>query len=173
MAMPMRWEEPETLEAVVEIPAAQPLRRPRVRKRRRMARGLFRLSAFAGLGLLGITGVKALLPVSSSPTTLSLTQDSLTGTQVALQAAKSERHLGFVTVTGNVVNKTTANLPKVETVVELLNAQNQTVQVESGMLAFDPLPSGQSVPFRVEMTDATNAVSYRVRFKHLMGGSLH
>src|SRR5581483_9919082 len=87
-------------------------------------------------------------------------------------SAKVERRLGFVTVTGDVRNQSARSQSRVEAVVELLDSRNHTLQMESSLIAFDPLAAGESAPFRVELADDPHAVAYRVHFKRLMGPRL-
>jgi hypothetical protein len=93
--------------------------------------------------------------------------------RVALGSATVERRLGYVTVTGAVVNCSARSLSRIEAVVELLDRQNRPLQLESGLVTFDPLPKGESSPFRVELPDNARAVAYRVRFKQLLGAALN
>jgi hypothetical protein len=124
------------------------------------------LSTVCGLAVIGaMSVVNALRP----PSDLHLVRSSDTGARATLASAAVDRKLGFVTVSGTVLSRNPQALPRVEAVVELLDADNRTLQVESGMVAFDPLPSGQAAPFQVEVTDVPQAVGYRVRFRQLDG----
>ncbi len=168
MSVPMRWERMEPASPPV---APSPLRRRKPRRRRALRVAVL---LFGSLGMFGLAavGVRSLALSIGAPPTLTLARFAPSGGQVALVGAQAERRLGFVTVTGNVVNHSHNAQPRVEAVVELLDPQNQTVQMESSLLPFDPLDKGESAPFRVELTDDTRAVAYRVRFKQFLGSRL-
>ena len=146
----------------------KPKGRTRLSRRQRL-RAVCGVAALATVGSLAIIGashvVGALRPVAE----LRLVASSATGAKATLASASVERKLGFVTVSGSVLSRNSLAIPKVEAVVELLDAQNRTLQVDSGLVAFDPLPSGEAAPFRVEVTDVPQAVAYRVRFRQLDG----
>ena len=167
MSLPMRWEDPEAYEPTLVL-ADKPVRRTRLSRRRRVrAIGVFTgLSIVCGLAAIGAGSiVSALRPAPE----LHLVATTGLGAKTTLASASVERKLGFVTVSGSVLSRNSKAMPRVEAVVELLDAQNKTVQVDSGMVAFDPLPSGEAAPFRVEVTDVPQAVAYRVRFRQLDG----
>ena len=175
MSLPMRWEDPESYEPTPVLPPTeqplrieQPLRRKRLAGRRRLRAvcGVTAVVTLCGLAIVGAgTVVSALRPAAE----LQLIASSGSGAKATLASASVERKLGFVTVSGTVLSHNHQALPRVEAVVELLDAQNKTVQVDSGMVAFDPLPSGEAAPFRVEVTDVPQAVGYRIRFRQLDG----
>ncbi len=165
----MRWEDPE-LNQLTRVPTLtlKPMRKARLSPRQRLRAfcGVTAFSALCGLATVGAFSiVNALRPAPA----LQLRTTPETGAKATLASASIERKLGFVTVSGTVLSRNSQALPRVEAVVELLDAQNRTVQVESGMVAFDPLPSGQAAPFQVEVTDVPQAVAYRVRFRQLDG----
>src|SRR5262249_36244127 len=95
------------------------------------------------------------------------------GQEVTASHPAIERRLGFITVTGSISSHATRPLAQVEAVVELLDAKNETIQVEEGLIEFDPLLPAQTAPFRVDLPDNTHAVAYRVRFKQLTGAMLN
>ena len=165
----MRWEDPEPFEPTpAPTPVMRPVRRARLSRRQRLraAGALLMLSAVCGLAVIGaVSVVNAFRPAPA----LHLVRSSDTGARATLTSASVDRKLGFVTVSGTVLSHNPQALPRVEAVVELLDADNRTVQVESGMVAFDPLPSGQAAPFQVEVTDVPRAVGYRIRFRQLDG----
>jgi hypothetical protein len=179
MSLPMRWEalEPyETKSAPVEtaplLTIEKSVRKTRlsVRRRLRAVGGVIAFTALCSLALVGAgTVVNALRPA----TELRLAPTSGTAAKATLASASAARKLGFVTVSGTVLSHNSKALARVEAIVELLDAQNKTLQVDSGMVAFDPLPSGQAAPFRVEITDAPEAVAYRVSFRQLDGFCLN
>lgn len=172
MSLPMRWEDPEVVESI-PVPAMKPIRRAGLSRRQRLRAicGFITLSAVCGLAVIGANSVvNALRPAAE----LHLAASSVgAGVKATLASASVERKLGFVTVSGTVLSRYGQAMPRVEAVVELLDAQNRTVQVDSGMVAFDPLPAGEAAPFRVEITDVPQAVGYRVRFRQLDGFCLN
>lgn len=169
MSLPMRWEDPEVYESIpVPISIVKPLRKARLSRRQglRAVCAVAALTTLCGLSVFGAISVfSALRPAAD----LHLVASSDTGAKATLASAAVERKLGFVTVSGTVLSHNSQAIPRVEAVVELLDAQNRTLRVESGMVAFDPLPSGQAAPFQVEVTDVPQAVGYRVRFRQLDG----
>lgn len=170
MSMPMRWDHAVAPEASGHSEA--PLRRRRARKNRRPLRLMLAFVCCAIVGGTAVVGAQALFRAFQPVPALRLLKSETPGTSVALSSAGVERSVGFASVTGNVENRTAKPLVNVEAVVELLDAQNKTLRVESALLAFDPLPAGVSSPFRVELMDDSRAVAYRVRFKKLLGPSL-
>jgi hypothetical protein len=171
MSLPLRWEPNEAPGAPYVLPS-RPLRR-RVSRRSRALRALVRLMACLGVGSLAVVGAGSVLHSVHPAPTLKLVLSASQQGRVVLDTASVDRRLGFVTITGSVSSHTSRPLSKVEAVVELLDAANRPVQVESGLIAFDPLLPGQASPFRVEVNDNTQAVTYRVRFKELLGPALN
>lgn len=175
MSVPMRKADPERYAPIpVPTPVETPLRvehtrrrtRPSLRRRLRAALGIGVFSVLCGLTIFGAgAAVNALQPAPS----LHLIPSSEVGAKAVLDSASIERKFGFVTVSGTVLSHNSKAMQGVEAVVELLDAQNRTVQVESGMVAFDPLPSGQAAPFSVAVTDVPQAVGYRIRFRQVNG----
>jgi hypothetical protein len=168
MGLPMRWDY-----AVAPEPSDAPLRRRRARRKRHPVRLLFALALCAVAAGTAVVGAKTLLHVMQPAPALRLLKNERAGASVALASASVERSVGFATVTGNVINHTNQPISNVEAVVELLDAQNKTIRVESALVPFDPLPVGVTAPFRVELTDDSRAASYRVSFKRLLGSSLN
>jgi hypothetical protein len=165
----MRWEDPEPFEPTpVPTLVMKPKRRARLSRRQRL-RAACAVIAFSTLCGLAVIGAASVVSALRPTTELHLVASSDTGAKATLVSASVDRKLGFVTVSGTVLSRNSQAIPRVEAVVELLDAQNRTLQVESGMVAFDPLPSGQAAPFRVEVTDVPQAVGYRVRFRQLDG----
>lgn len=171
MSVPMRWEQPVSPEPLVA--PGEGMRRRRIQKRNRSLHTTLSFLWRAGICALALVGAFSLWPHSSKTADLHLVTGTNTEAKVTLQTASAVRHLGFVTVTGNALNRFNDRLPRVEAVVELLDRQNHTLQVESSLVAFDPLPPGETAPFRVEVPDSAQAVAYRVRFKQLLGASLN
>ena len=171
MGLPIRWDQCPDWQRV-ELPAPQPLRRTRRRSNLLRQAGIA-LGLTCGLGILGLAGVGArdLLQSHETPT-LHLASAPTIGKTVGLASASVERRLGFVTVTGNATNMTAQPVGDVEAVVELLNADGHPVRVESALLTGSLLGKA-SGPFSVVMNDNPKAVSYRVQFRRLMGGTLN
>lgn len=175
MSLPMRWEDPEAYEPTpAPTPAAPPLRMEKAQRKartsvRRRVRAVCGIVVFATLCGLAVVGAGSVVNAMRPTPGLHLIASSDVGAKAVLNSSSIERKLGFVTVSGTVLSHTSQALPRVEAVVELLDAQNKTVQVESGMVAFDPLPSGQAAPFHIEVTDVPQAVGYRIRFRQLDG----
>lgn len=170
MSMPLRqesWAPPEPSNA-----PAVTARRRRVAARRK------RLRTLLGVALcIGTCGVAAAAGWNvyhqlNSVSTLSLITSAGAQGRVTLNAVTAERRLGFVTVTGSVVSRSSSPLHNVEAVVELLNARQETVGMESSLVAFDPVTAGEKVPFRVELVDSARVVAFRVRFRQLSGTAL-
>ncbi len=166
MSVPLRWQESYE-------PEPSPLRlRPRRTARRA---GNFRaLVALAFCALLcGLTagGVRYALALHT-PSGLRLLPVTSSGGPLSLSGTSAERQLGYATIVGNVSNHGNAALSKIEAVVELLDSNGLPLHMESSLIAFDPLNAGESSPFRVELQDEPRAVSYRVRFKALLGPRL-
>jgi hypothetical protein len=171
VSVPLRWEElvPEE----THLAPAVTSRRRQHKPRRSVFRTVIRLLCIAVIGALSTLGTFSLLKgFAPEPTLRREASASLSG-RVALGSAAAERRLGYVTVTGQVANQTQQSLSKVEAVVELLDSHHQTVQMESALIAFNPLPSGHVSPFQVEIPDNSHAVAYRIRFKELMGVALN
>ncbi len=171
MSVPMRWQEPEIIE--------EPLFAPHVPLRRRATRRLNGLRATLAFGAACLTmsactalGFQIGKANAANTPTLRMVSLPAANGQVALTNAALERKLGFVTVTGGVFSRAKHNLSQVEAVVELLDSQNRTLQVQSALVALDPLAVGQSAPFRVEMNDNPRAAGWRVHFRQMFGASL-
>lgn len=173
MSVPLRWE-PLAIPEPSNPPQCSPLRRRReTRQHGRRFRTVLVAFSRVSLFALAVVGAWTLLQAAWKTPDLHLTPASASGGQVTLASASAERQLGYVTVSGSVQNHAQNRLAQVEAVVELLDRQNHTVKVESALVAFDPLPPGETSPFRVEVPDTDRAVAYRVRFKKLLGGALN
>lgn len=168
MSLPMRVDY-----VVAPEPSEAPLRRRRARRKRHPFRLFFALTFCAAALGTTIVGAQTLIRTFRPAPALQLRNSLGAGASVGLASASMERNVGFITVTGSVINQTQKPIPHVEAVVELLDAQNKTVRVESALVPFDPLPVGAASPFRVELTDDSRAASYRVHFKRLLGSALN
>jgi hypothetical protein len=167
MSVPMRKEWIAPQEDVFRSPCV----RPRKSRRRALKPGV----AIAALLLISLVASVRARPPWNRPDapTLRLLPTSSESAKVTLNAAHIERNLGFVTVTGNAMNRTSSSLARVEAMVELLDAQNQTLCLESALVPFNPMPAGRNTPFQVHLPDDSRAVAYRVWFKQLAGPSLN
>lgn len=146
-------------------------------RRRRISRPVRRMAGIgaisAALSILGLAGVGAvtLLHGLAGSSDLHLLN---TGSSSGLSAVMGSAHRanGYVTVTGSVSNRSGRLASNVEAVVELIDAQNRTVQLDRSMVAFASVPSGNCAPFRVIIPDDSNATGYRLSFKHPDGREL-
>ena len=162
----MRWE----MEAAPENPAV--LLKRRAPRRRNRLRGMVVVSLAvllsAGVGVAAQKTIQALRPAPD----LRL-DNSGPGSQVGLNGASVERRLGFVTITGSVTNRQAANLPQVEAVAELLDAQQRPLQMEAALISPHAFGARADAPFQIILPDNAQAVSYRVRFRELAGADLN
>jgi hypothetical protein len=168
----MRWEHGSEPEAPSALPGTS-LRRRRASRRSRLVRLTLCGALCSVLGGLTVVGTQSALNAARAAAGLHLVASSAPKGKVALGSATVERRLGYVTVTGDVVNRSARSLTRIEAVVELLDKQNRPLQLESGLITFDPLPRGESSPFRVELPDNVRAVAFRVRFRQLLGAALN
>jgi len=171
MSVPLRWQEPQ----IIEVPEHQTRRSlrpqstplPRTKGR----------NAWIPLYLLGMAICMAggffigRVPGPGEPA-LHLVSVPSNTSNVFLANTSVERHVGFVTVTGNVFNRSKVALSNVEIVVELMDAQNRTLKVDSALIADDPLPTGGNSAFSVVVEDDARAARYRVRPRKMFGGTL-
>lgn len=171
MSVPLRWQEPVEFQEPIPVPALAPQRR--TRRRTKPLRAIAMMSALClAMSACTALGVRIGSANAAATSTLRMVSAPNANGRVLLANANVERHLGFVTVTGSVFNRSHQKLSNVEAVVELLDSHNRTVQVESALIAFDPLPSGQAAPFKVEMPDSANAVSFRTGVRTMFGAPL-
>ncbi len=171
MSVPLRWQDPADFQEPIPSPVLAPRRR--ARRRTQPLRVITILSALClAMSACTALGVRIGRANAASASSLRLVSTPSATGRVLLTNASVERRLGFVTVTGNVFNRSHQKLSNVEAVVELLDSHNRTVQVESALIAFDPLPSGQAAPFKVEMPDSANAVGYRTAVRTMFGSPL-
>ena len=166
MSVAMRWE----IEAAPEN-AATPLKRRAPRRGNRL-RALVVVSLAvllsAGVGVAAQKTIQAMRPAPD----LRLDTGG-PGSQVGLNGATVERRLGFVTIIGSVTNRQAANLPQVEAVAELLDAQQRPVQMEAALIGSRALGARADAPFQIILPDNAKAVSCRVRFRELAGADLN
>lgn len=165
MGYPVRWEEmvvPQLQEETLRTDEASS---------RPVARLLpLILAAFMATIVLALTALAlwTLFQREQDPPALHAERMPNSG-HVGLAASSSTRRLGFVTVSGEVVNRMNMPLKNVVAVTELLDTNHRTIKVESGLVVLDPLPSGRTSPFQVELTDDPRAMGYHVYFKQLLG----
>lgn len=115
---------------------------------------------------------RAVLSAPSLPALIALETPSLAN--LALPSnLQSERRLGFLNVTGEVVNQTNNPLIHVEAVVELVDSVGKVVQTSSNLVEFDPLPARGKSGFSISLPDNTSALSYRVQFREMLGRNLN
>ena len=168
MSVPLRIEEV----GIVEFDAPQPLRRKRLSRRMRRLAGVGAIAAlFSVLGLAGVGAVTLLNNITSS-SDLRLVGNAST-TSLHAVTGSAHRSYGYVTVSGSVYNVGGKRASNVEAIVELLDSENRTVQLDKAVVAFASVPSGDSAPFRVLVQDDKAATGYRLTFKHTDGRSIN
>lgn len=170
MGYPLRWEEiaePQQIEAaVVQKSAPTDGFQRRFRRLVALSAAGSTVLAFAAVGITSF-----LLRDRSMP---ALRQDSLpAGAVVATPSPHIDRRLGFVIVTGSVVNRSAKSLKRVEAVVDLLAADRHTLQSQSAMIDMDTVSPGRTSTFQLTMTDSLRATAYRLRFRKLNGMELN
>ena len=167
MSVPLRIEDVR----VVECEMQRPLRRRRVSRRMRRLAGVGTISVI--LSVLGLAGVGAvtLLNGITSASNLHLVGDASSAGLHAV-AGSAHRAYGYVTVTGSVTNTGSRRTSNVEAIVELVDSENRTVQLDKAIVAFAAVPVGDAAPFRVIIPDDSNAIGYRLSFKHPDGRSI-
>jgi hypothetical protein len=82
-------------------------------------------------------------------------------------APTAVRRLGFVTVTGVVVNRSSDSQSHIEAIVDLLDGKRKTLSSQSAMIQRESVAPGQQSSFRLEMADNPSAAAYRIRFRKL------
>jgi len=94
--------------------------------------------------------------------------DSVTGSDIlAVGTPKVVRKLGFVTVTGTVVNRSSATKADVEAVVDLMDHKRNVLSTHSALVERDKMGPGEESSFRIEMADVPDASAYALRFRPL------
>lgn len=174
MSVPLRWQEPEILQERVQV-TRMPLRPTPASRSRRLGATFVVWACFGGMILCGGVGFQLgrLNGFNeNSPSALHLVSTPSASAKVLLSNANVERRVGFITVTGTVLSRAKSSLSNVEMVVELLDAQNRTLKMESALISNDPLPPDGTSAFSVVIQDDPHAVRYRVRSRKLFGGAL-
>jgi len=174
MGYPLRWDElaapqceDEAREQIAEIAESQPQS-----LRRYFRRLVLVTSVGAALLALSVIGVSRLFLNDRQAPALQM-ESAPSGVEVSAAAPKVERRVGFVEVRGNLVNRTPASLDKVEAVVDLLDADRNTLSTQTAMVERDSIAPGQAANFQLEMADVPAAKAYRLRFKKLYGSELN
>lgn len=165
MGYPARWQESVVTPLQEEAPNTEA-----IDSQHAIPAWGFILVIMSGIAVfaLAVVGFVGLLHRAQQPSVL-IAEVAPKGDHVAVASSTATRRVGFVVVSGEVVNHSNAPLKNVEAVVELLDAHQHTIKLESGMIELDPLPSGRISPFQVELMDDARAITYRVHFKRLMG----
>lgn len=108
----------------------------------------------------------------SLPTLLSASQSSLTTPQLSVHGEGVQREQGYLTVLGEVTNRSTNLQQNVEAVAEFFDREGHLLKVESVLVEFPTLRAGEESPFRIQTQDAAGIESCRVRFRHLLGSTI-
>ena len=174
MGYPLRWDElaapqceEEVHEQIVEIAEPQP------QSLRRYFRRLVLLTSVGcALLVLSVIGISRLFLGDRQAPVLKM-ESGPSGVEVSAAMPKVVRRVGFVEVRGNLVNRTPASLNKVEAVVDLLDADRNTLSTQTAMLECDSIAPGQAANFQLEMADVPAAKAYRLHFKKLYGSELN
>jgi len=83
-----------------------------------------------------------------------------------------QRAYGYVSVSGSVMNHGSAAATDAVAIVELLDGNDQTVQVDRAMIEFKTVSPGNASPFNVVVRDVPTAVGYRMFFRHADGSPI-
>ena len=170
MGLAIRWDECETPEPIQE-------QQPQLQPRRRMSRSLRRLRFVGTIVICGMVGISAGVAASGIRTTfhnaVTLQMQTVNGATFALAAPQVERAAGFVSVTGNFENHKNTPVKQVEAVVELLDKDNNTVGMESALVASVKVPAHGDSPFHVVVPDNKQVAFCRVSFRELLGATLN
>jgi hypothetical protein len=168
MSVPLRIEETAPAKSVLK---PHYVRKRRISRRARRLIGVGALSATLSILCLAGYGAATIIHGLSAGRDLPLIgAGSANGLSAVMGSAR--RADGYVTVTGSVSNIGSDRKADIEAVVELVDSQNRTVQVDKSMVAFASVPSGQTAPFRVMIPDDTTATGYRLTFMHPDGRAI-
>ena len=177
MGYPLRWDQiadPQPLEAATVNIGKESAPKNRHEDGfqsyfRRLATMTLVASVAIVFSVVGITSY--ILHDRSMP---ALSPDSLpAGAVVAALSPHIVRKLGFVVVTGSLVNRSAKSLQRVEAVVDLLGADRHTLKSQSALVDLDSVAPGRSSAFRLAMADSSSATAYRLRFRNLNGTDLN
>ena len=170
MGYPLRWEQvaaPQKAEEAVVKRAAHA--NSFSQYFRRLVAVTFAGSAVIVFTVIGLSSYflrdqrMPVLPAESLPA----------GAVVSAKSPHIVRRLGYLVVTGSVMNRSAKSLSRVEAVLDLLAADRHTLHSESAMVESDSVAPGSSSTFRLAMADAPNAAAYRLRFRRLNGSDLN
>ena len=169
MGYPMRWEEiaePEVREQPLEEKVERPARlRPYFRRLI-----TFTIAGSIGLVLTVVAGSSLVLN-GREPAALRL--DAVPSVAaMRVSTPKAGRRVGYVSVTGDIANRSAGKLGRVEVVVDLLDRENRALRTQSAMVARDLLAPGESSTYQLVMPDDQRATAYRVHFRKLYGAPL-
>jgi hypothetical protein len=167
MSVPLRIEHA----SVVEYNVSRPLRRRRVSRGMRRIAGIGAVTAL--LTVLGLAGVGAVTILNNVSTAANLNPVSaVSSSSLHALAGSAHRAYGYVTVTGSVTNTGAHGTSNVQAIVELIDRENRTVQLDKAMVEAATVAAGNSAPYRVIVQDDANAVSYRLSFQHPDGRAI-
>ena len=170
MGYPLRWEqfaEPQCQARIVvqAVPITNSLKRY-----------YYRVSAItlAIASLLIVTVITTFNFILADHVGPTLKVDTATrGIAISSLEPTVVRHLGYVAVSGKLLNRTPNSLRHVEAVVDLLDASRNTLRTQSAMVEREAIAPGQKSSFQLEMKDEPGATSMRLRFKNLYGSYLN
>ncbi len=170
MGLPMRWADCAPIEPIQE-------QKPRLEPRRRVSRSLRRLRFLGAAIVCGMVGITAGIASSAVQKTFrpisTLQIEPAIGTTFVLSSPQVDRAAGFVTVIGSFENRKTLPLKQVEAVVELLDKENNTLGLESALVAAETVPARGNSAFQVVIPDKPQAAFCRVHFRELLGATLN
>jgi hypothetical protein len=169
MGYSIRWDEIAAPD-VYEQPVSKGIERPAGLSR--YFRKVIALTiAGSTVLVLTVVGGASIVLNGRQPTGL-LLEAMPSSIEVSASTPQAIRRVGYVSVTGNLVNKTGRSLDRIEAVVELLDTNRRAVHSASAMVARNLITPGQTSAFQVEMADDPRATGYTVHFKKLYGADL-
>lgn len=170
MGLPMRWADCAPLEPIQEQKLQQ---EPRCRT----SRSLRRLRFFGVMIVCSMAGITAGVASSGIQKTFRnsavLRIEPAYGTTFSLASPQVDRAVGYLTVTGNFENRNASPIKRVEAVVELLDKENNTLSLESALVALETVPAHGNSAFQVIVPDKPQVASCRVHFRELLGATLN
>ena len=170
MGLAIRWDECEIPEPIQE-------QQPQLRPRRRMSRSLRHLRLVGAVVICGMIGISAGVATSGIRNTFQSTPsvriEPANGISFALASSHVDRTAGFVSVIGSFENRRNTSVKQVEAVVELLDKDNNTLGLESALVALETVPAQGNSPFHVVVPDKPQVASCRVHFRELLGATLN
>jgi len=92
--------------------------------------------------------------------------------QMELLEAKQSATQTTITIVGKVKNISTREVMGVAVSVNFQDGDGNSVKVEQGNLATDPLPPGDTSEFTIKTSYSANIKRFSVSFAELFGGSL-